>query len=405
MTRFIKDTQYYRFCLYGFLEIGIVYTVREITRNVFEIPAGLAADVLGRKRTMVSAFALYIVSFILYSFSSGLAFILVATIIFGLGDAFRTGTHKAMIFDYLHLNGWTDQKVTYYGHTRSWSQAGSALSALTAAGLVFWSGEIGTVFIYSVIPYALGMVLMISYPSYLDGNAVRLREVKLGRAFLDTFRSFWHAFRTPRIFRGILNASVYSGYDRALKDYKQPVIQAFAISMPVLLALDDDRKSALMIGIIYFIIYFLSSATTRRSGRFAGLFKGYALPLNLTMLAGFAIGILCGLAIIRDMAILAILLFIGIYLLENLRLPAGISYFTENIDKDILATTLSAESQGKSLFTGVIALLTGFLADRFEIGTAVLVVSGIMLLVYPLALIRNGNKKHEAISPDTPPQK
>ena len=146
-----------------------------------------------------------------------------------------------------------------------------------------------------------------------------------------------------------------------------------------------------MIGVVYFIIYLLSSALTRRSGRFASLFKGYAGPLNLTLIAGFSLGALCGLAIIKEMTVIAILLFIGIYLVENLRLPAGISYFTEYLDRDILATTLSAESQVKSLFTAVIALLTGFLADRYSIGTAVLVISVIMLVCLPLFRIQKEN--------------
>jgi MFS family permease len=411
MAPFRKDLQYYKFCAYGFLknlrlfepflilflldkelgflQIGIVYTIREITRNVFEIPAGLAADVLGRKRTMVSSFSLYILSFILYTISPRMGGVLIATAIFGLADAFRTGTHKAMIFSYLQRQGWAEHKVSYYGHTRSWSQTGAAISALVAGGLVFYSGEIGRVFIYSVIPYVLGLLLMLSYPGYLDGKAEKMKEVNLVRSLRDTVQSFWMSFRNSRILKGILNASVYSGYYRALKDYLQPVIQAFALGLPVMMTFDENQKSALLIGSIYFLVYILSSAVTRQSGKFAGRFRGYATPLNLTLLAGFCLGALCGIVFIKGVAVMAIVLFVGIYLVENLRLPAGISYFTENIEEGILATTLSAESQGKSLFTAVIALVTGFLADRFDIGTAILAVSVLMILTLPFYLIRD----------------
>ena len=37
-----------------------------------------------------------------------------------------------MIFEYLKIKGWTEQKVHYYGHTRSYSQIGSAISSLIA---------------------------------------------------------------------------------------------------------------------------------------------------------------------------------------------------------------------------------------------------------------------------------
>ncbi len=56
---------------------------------------------------------------------------------FSFGEAFRTGTHKAMIFEYLKINGWADQKVHYYGNTRAASQMGSAVSAVIAALIVF----------------------------------------------------------------------------------------------------------------------------------------------------------------------------------------------------------------------------------------------------------------------------
>ena len=135
MDGFRKDIQYYKFCAYGFLknlrffepflilfflegnlsylQIGVIYTIREVIRNIFEIPSGLAADVLGRRKTMITSFSLYIISFLIYSMSYRYGMLITATIVFALGDAFRTGVHKAMIYNYLKLNNWDDQKVEY----------------------------------------------------------------------------------------------------------------------------------------------------------------------------------------------------------------------------------------------------------------------------------------------------
>ena len=314
--------------------------------------------------------------------------LIAATIVFALGDVFRTGTHKAMIFDYLERRDWTSQKVSYYGHTRSWSQAGSAVSALMAAALIFYTGRIGQVFIYSVIPYALGLLLMISYPAYLDGEAPGFRQSGLKTAFRTILGTFWHSFKQARILRGMLNLSVYGGYYRAVKDYVQPLIQAAAIGLPVFMSLQAERKTAVLVGIIYFMIYMLSSVVTRQSGNFSNRFVGLTIPLNLTLLAGLLMGTLTGFFSMAGFTLMSIFLFIGIYLVQNLRIPVGIAYFTENLDNDILATTLSAESQGKSLFTAVIALLLGFLADRFDVGTAILVCSAVLLLTTPLYLIK-----------------
>ena len=93
-----------------------------------------------------------------------------------MGDAFRTGTHKAMIFEYLKRNGWQDQKVAYYGHTRSWSQSGSAISSLLAALIVLLNKSYNSVFLFSLIPYTLGFILLATYPSYLEGTEIYPNE-------------------------------------------------------------------------------------------------------------------------------------------------------------------------------------------------------------------------------------
>jgi MFS family permease len=417
MAGFAKDTQYYKFCAYGvlknlrlfepflilfflekdlsYLQIGMIYTIREIVRNIFEIPSGLAADVLGRRRTMIAAFSLYILSFLIYSISHHFGMLVMATIVYAIADVSRTGTHKAMIFDYLEQRQWTFHKVSYYGHTRSWSQAGSALSALIAAALIFYTGRISEVFIYTVIPYVLGLILMVSYPAYLDGKAPGWRPSSLKAAIRDTLGNFWTSFKQARVLRGILNLSVYGGYYRAVKDYVQPLIQTAAFSLPVLVSLQAEKKTAVGVGIIYFVIYLLSSMVTRQSGNFSRRVHGLRPALNGTLVSGLILGIITGCFSMLGYALLPILLFIGIYLVQNLRVPAGVAYFTENLDPDILATTLSAESQSKSLFTAVIAIMIGFLADRFDVGTALLVCSALMLLTTPFYFIR---RRHAGIN-------
>jgi len=410
MQRFTRDKQYYKFCAYGFfknlrffepfiilffletglsyMQIGIIYTVREITRNIFEIPAGVFADAIGRRITMICSFSLYILSFLLYFLANDMSLIIIASLIFALGDAFRTGTHKAMIFDYLDMKGWAAQKVHYYGHTRSWSQLGSAISSLVAAALIFMTGKYELIFLFSIVPYLFGLLLMISYPAYLDSErapggvgSIRKRSRKI---LLETLSSL----KSRTVFRGILNVSSYSGYYRAVKDYIQPVIASFAVGIPLFMDLADKKRAAVMIGLIYFIIHILSSRVTRHSGRFADHFEFLGRPLNISMFVGLLFGILAGVAIIAGIYWLAIILFVGIFLVENLRMPVGVSWFSENLNKNILATALSTESQGKTLFTALIAIVFGFVADRYDIGVAFIAGSMLLLVLAPLFVIR-----------------
>ena len=138
--------------------------------NVLEVPTGIIADALGRRRTMVQSFLAYIISFLIFYYASAYWLLMLGMTFFAFGEAFRGGTHKAMIFEYLRIKGWQDQKVDYYGHTRSWSQNGSAVSALIAAGIVFVSGRYDVVFLISALPYIVNLFLMLSYPQELDGE-------------------------------------------------------------------------------------------------------------------------------------------------------------------------------------------------------------------------------------------
>jgi len=414
MTKFRKDIQYYKFCLYGFmknqrffepffilflleknmsyLQIGSIYTIREITRNIFEIPAGFGADILGRRKTMITSFSLYILSFLLYFLAPGYLVIIIATLFFALGDAFRTGTHKAMIFDYLRLKGWGDQKVHYYGHTRSWSQIGSALSSLIAAALVFFSHNFETIFLYSGFPYLIGLILMITYPVYLDGNVEKLNWHSLKTRFKKVGREFLISFKNLRMLKAIVNISSYSGYYRAVKDYLQPVIVTLALALPLLEKYGNDQRSAVFIGLIYFIVYLLTSAAARNAGKFADLFPRLSKPLNITLFSGLLLGVCVGLFYHSGLVILSVALFVVIYIIENMRRPAGVSFISENLREDILATALSAEEQSKTIFSAIIALMMGYMADRIGIGPGLLITSSIMIVLLPIIWLKNSRK-------------
>jgi len=413
--KFKKDIQYYKFCLYGFLknlkffepflilffiekglsflQIGTIYAAGEITKYIFEIPTGIIADAVSRRRTMILAFIFYIISFIIYFFSTQYLFFFIAVIIFSFGEGFRTGTHKAMIFEYLQLKGWNDQKVHYYGHTRSWSQMGSALSSLIAASIVFFSGSYKFIFIYSTIPYLLDLLLMISYPKELDGNLVKLEGRKISRNFKIVIKEFILSLKKKFILVGITNLSVYSGFYKAVKDYLQPVLKTFALALPIFILLEDKQRSAIVIGIVYFIIYFLTSYASRKSGNTADKFKNINLPLNITLVVGFAMGILAGVFYNLQFTFLAILFYLGIYLIENLRNPMGVSYVSEMFDQDILATALSAKSQAKTIAAAIIAPLLGYFADKHGIGNSLIIISLLLILTAPLYLLK---KKHRA---------
>ncbi len=414
VQRFKKDLQYYKFCSYGFLknlrfyepflflffidqglsflQIGILISIREISRNILEIPAGIIADSIGRKKTLASSFIFYIIAFTVYFFGHTYVIFIVAMLVYSLGDSFRTGTHKAMIFDYLKIKGWKDQKVYYYGHTRSWSQLGSSLSSLIAAGLVILSGNYRMIFLYSILPYILDLLLILSYPNQLDGQTKEINEKRIAKKFKGVFLDFINSFRQLKILRAMSNLSFHTGYYQALKDYLQPVIKTLALSLPFFLDLGDKQRTAIFIGIIYFFVYLFTSFSSRKSGSFAHRFQNLMIPLNWTLLVGIGFGLFSGLFYELNIPLFAVLFYIIIYIIENLRKPVGVAYVTEVIDKDILATVLSAESQAHTLIAALLAPLIGWLADQLGIGYAIMGVSILIICIAPFYWLTGKNQ-------------
>jgi hypothetical protein len=409
-VRFKKDIQYYKFCLYGFLknqrffdpflmlffleknlsytQIGVLYSVKMLTRAILEIPTGVIADALGRRGTMIFSSS-YIVSFIVYYFSGNYFFLIVASFAFGVGDAFRTGTHKAMIFEYLKYKNWEDQKVHYYGHTRSWSQVGSAVSSLIAAVIVFYSGRYTDIFLFTLIPYLIGLALLASYPKILDGSGVKKPEQSVTNVFKKVLHEIFSSFKNLKSLKIITSLSSFSGYYMAIKDYLQPVLQTFVTALPVLLFLDNKKREALIIGAVYFILYFLTSRASKYSGRSAEKFSSLMKPLNLILVMGLVTGILAGLFYKFNIIIVSVTLFIGIFIFENIRRPMAVAYASETFSDRILASVLSIESQAQSLIAALFALLLGFFADIVSIEFSFIITSLVLLVTTPLYMLKN----------------
>jgi MFS family permease len=365
-----------------FLEIGTLYAAREIVVNIIEIPSGVVADSLGRRQSMAVSFISYILSFMVFFVAQSYWVLFAAMIVYAGGEAFRTGTHKAMIFDYLRMHNWGHLKAHYYGHTRAWSQAGAALSALIAAFLVFWQGSYAPIFLYTIIPYVVDLALILSYPKKLDGPR-HASDKTVASEFASVFRSLVKSLRNPDLLRAIANQSLYSGYYKAFKDYLQPILKNFALALPVLIALHDDQRTALITGFVYSLLYLLTAYASKSSGKLSERFHTLAIPLNTMLYLGILFGILSGIAYWLGVPIVAILLYVGIYVIENLRKPMGIAYVTERMDQGSLASALSVESQAETLAAVIIALLLGFFSNLWGLGLGILVVSA---LVFVLAL-------------------
>ncbi len=401
MSGFKKDLQYYKFGLYGFLknirlfepflilffidaglsylQIGILYSFREIARNILEIPAGVYADATGRRRSMIMSFSAYILSFFLFWSSVSYALFFAAMLFFAVGDAFRTGTHKAMIFDYLKIKGWQNQKADYYGHTRAFSQFGTAIASVLSALLVFFSGNYRMIFLFSIIPYVLDLINLMSYPKMLDGDIAPAKSGGFFKTFKKVFSDFLSSLKNTKQLKIILSIAWYSAYYKIIKDFIQPIIVSFALLVPFLQNHSDKQRSAVFVGLVYFIIYILTSLSSKKTAFFISFFGSYQKALNILMFGGLSFGLVAAGVYRLDFPLLSVLLMIPVFLIENIRKPAGVALIADNSSKNILATVLSVQSQLQTLLVALLTPLMGLLSDKFGLAAGMMFTTAALL--------------------------
>ena len=389
---FLKNQRYYDAFLIlafrekglSFFQIGILIGFREICTNLFEIPSGAVADLYGRRRAMIFSFVAYIASFATFAMSEALFLLFGGMFFFGLGDAFRSGTHKAMIFDWLRQQGRADEKTKIYGYTRSWSQMGSAVSVLIAGALVFYRGNFTDIFWFSIVPYAFNIVNFFGYPAALDGDRKSEFSLKTVTALLG--KALKLSVQFPPLRRLVFEGMGFEGMFKASKDYLQPILKQTAIAMPLLLMLDESERAALLVAGVYFVLYFLSSFASRNSHKvteWQGSDEGAARVLWWVNLGLYAL-LIPALWFNTYPAIIA--LFVGLAILQNFWRPGLISRFNAQSTPEMSATVLSIEAQSKSLATIVLAPSLGWLVDVvggfWPVGVIGTLIALAILLVY-----------------------
>ena len=345
----------------SFLDIGIAIGVREFVANLMQVPTGALADLYGRRRCMIASFVVYILSFLILSAGTQFWHILLGISFFGSGDAFRGGTHKAMILDWLRAQGRESERTKVYGYTRSWSKMGSALSVIIASALVFVTASYKYIFISAVIPYVLNLINLATYPRFLDGN--RKSNVSLRDVASHLWQVTRDSIRRPILRRLLTESMCFGGIYEAVKDYLQPLLKLAALSLPLWVGMADKQRSAILVGAVYFLLHLLGSYSSRKSHRFMERFgNDDKASSRLWIYIASAYALMFPLLYFQWNAGV-IFLFILLASAQNIWRPMLISRFDAHSDPAIGATLLSVESQASSLATLLIAPLLGKAID------------------------------------------
>ena len=90
-----------------------------LSLSLLEIPSGYAADIIGRRKTLILGCILAFLGFSIFSVSYDFWWFLIAEILLGFGNSFISGADTALMYDSLLEAKAEDQFLKYEGRSIS----------------------------------------------------------------------------------------------------------------------------------------------------------------------------------------------------------------------------------------------------------------------------------------------
>ena len=407
-----KNKQINKFCLYGFFKdlrfvepylliyfnflgfdlfkIGILLGVRAAFTYIFEVPSAFISNKYGMKNELLLCFLFYIASFTFFFLGKSFFVVAIAMSLFGLGEAFRSGTHKAMILLYLEKNNWFQHRGYVYGKTRSYSLLAAALSALLSVIFVLYVPDLRWVFILTIIPYVFDFILILTYPNYMNEPIIEQENKPLFKSGLSQLKSIT---KDKNIIKIIISSATYDGIYKSIKDFIQPILGMIILSAGVatIASLDSEESLKVYLGILYAIFYVLSSVASKQVYKLS-LRLGEKKAFEGTYLIMSVLLIVLSFSIKKHDVIVIMFLYMLVYLLGNARTPLFLELAAGRMKKEERVTILSIKSQLKVIFMMIVTPAFGWIAEEYSISMLFLIIGILTFILYFVLKIENYSK-------------
>lgn len=113
-------------------EIGLAESVFHVVSLLCEVPSGMAADLLGRKKTLLSGGVLTVTCNLLMAFASDLFTICFAMGLNALAMTMFSGTFTALVYDSLKTKGREDEYIQVSANSSQISMLANAIGSLAS---------------------------------------------------------------------------------------------------------------------------------------------------------------------------------------------------------------------------------------------------------------------------------
>ncbi len=353
------------------LTLQAIYSIAVI---ILEIPSGYAADVWGRKNTIILGSILGTIGFAVYSFTSGFYGFLIAELILGTAQSFISGSDSALLYDSLKLQGREKQYVKYEGRVLSIGNFAETLAALAGGFLAEIS--LRTPFYWQTV------IAFIAVPA-----AFSLYEPKVSSKIVGA--GLKHIF-------SVVKYSLFKSKELSLNILFSSVIGCATLTMAWFLQTYLNKIhnfTEYQVGIAWAVVNLTVGVATM----FAYKIENKIGSLKTTL---FILIVISGAYIVLGLTQLQFVFGIIwlFYFFRGIATPVLKDYINRLCEPQVRATVLSVRNFVIRIFFSAFGPFMGWMADIYSIKQAflfsglIILLSGSLLLVFYFPFIRNASK-------------
>lgn len=330
-----------------YVQINSLWGIIVFTQFLAEVPTGILADRIGRKRAINLALGLQWLGEVIYIFARGYPGFVLAAIAGGLGFAFGSGCVESLVYDSLAEQDSENEMSKAMGYI----QAAQRLANLVAftVGAVLVRNLTQERFVLAIICTAcmvgLGFLLSLGLD---ESNSAKHKPDQAPANSLQLLSDGVRLLRKNRLFRRLVWLSLFTiPFRDYLGNLYQPHFVAAQVN-PVWFGLGLSIASgASILGARY--AYLLE----KHLGSTTGLFVATALPGLLYMLMAVLLH-----------PIFSVLAFCLLYGSMSLRDPILAGQLNRHIESQNRATVLSLVSMFSGLYVAFFGIIIGAAANR-----------------------------------------
>jgi len=333
---------------------SIIIAITYISASLFDIPAGIYSDQIGRKRSIILGATFAVGYAVFYAIGINFWILAIGSVIQGLSRAFYSGNNDALLHTMLSEEGLVDQFHIYSGKLTSVFQIALTISGLLSGIIAYISFPLAVWL--SVIPQVACLIISLYI---IDTTIIDTDSNNILTHLKEAIKAFVHTSNLR-----LLSISSILGF--GLGEFGYQFQAAFFNSVLPLWAVGIAKMLTNLFATISF--YFSSKIIDRFSSiRFLLFNDVYNFVVNI-------------IALIFPTAISPFLMASTSLLYGPGRTATNTLLQKEFTDKQ-RATMSSLNSFGGSLFFGILAFLGGAIADKVGPAKTLLAISILTLSV------------------------